>query len=317
MIGLEGTSDNVGLMNTRNATPNRENLPGQEFRDRKGRGFAEFASSSGHPARLVDRWLVRRTESTGSTNDDLDRAAQSGAPDRLVLVADHQTAGRGRLDRKWEAPAGANLLVSILFRSVPDRPHRLTQAVALAAVSACQTLCVKPQQGSSPDDIDVSLKWPNDIVVGSRKLAGILASASTSRIPRIVDDVEVAIPEHVVVGLGLNVGWAPDGAASLCEFRPDIHRDDVLLELVTALDDLLESCVTVRGSDEFHELYRRNLSTIGRSVRVELPSGRVLEGRALDVGADGRLEVLDTCAVTHRIDVADIVHLRFPEAPTS
>jgi len=317
LIGLEGTSDNVGLMDTRHATPNGENLPGQEFRDRNGRGFAEIVATSGHPAGVVDRWLVRRIESTGSTNDDLDRAARSGAPDRLVLVADHQTAGRGRLDRKWEAPAGVNLLVSILFRTVPDRPHRLTQAVALAAVRACRTLCRTPQFDVSPDDIDVSLKWPNDIVVGPRKLAGILASASTSRHPRIVDDVEVGIPDHVVVGLGLNVGWAPDGAACLREFRPDVHRDDVLVELVTALDGLFDSCVDVRGSDEFHDSYRKNLSTIGRSVRVELPSGSILEGRALGVGVDGRLEVLDTCALTHHIDVADIVHLRFADSPES
>ncbi|MFM8856574.1 MAG: biotin--[acetyl-CoA-carboxylase] ligase [Actinomycetota bacterium] len=299
-------------MDTRNATPNEENLPGQDFRDRKGRGFAEIIAASGHSVRLVDRWLVRRIESTGSTNDDLDRAAQSGAPDRLVLVADHQTAGRGRLDRKWEAPAGANLLVSILFRTVPDRPHRLTQAVALAAVRACRAVTT-----NSPHEIDVSLKWPNDIVIGSRKLAGILASASTSRLTRIVDDVEVGIPEHVVVGLGLNVGWAPDGAARLGEFRSDIHRDDVLVELLAALDDIFDSCVTVRESDEFHESYRRNLSTLGRAVRVELPSGSVLEGRALGVGVDGRLEVLDACAVTHHIDVADIVHLRFPDSPVS
>jgi BirA family biotin operon repressor/biotin-[acetyl-CoA-carboxylase] ligase len=170
--------------------------------------------------------------------------------------------------------------------------------------------------GNSPADADVTLKWPNDIVIGSRKLAGILASASTSRRPRIVDDIEVAIPEYVVVGLGLNVGWAPDGAARLCEFR-DIHRDDVLVELVTALDDLFDPCVTVRESDEFHESYRKNLSTIGRAVRVELPSGSVLEGRALGVGVDGRLEVLDACAMTHHIDVADIIHLRFPDSPES
>jgi BirA family biotin operon repressor/biotin-[acetyl-CoA-carboxylase] ligase len=156
----------------------------------------------------------------------------------------------------------------------------------------------------------VSLKWPNDIVIGTRKLAGILASASTSRELRIVDDVEVGVPEHVVVGLGLNVRWAPDGAVSLVKFRQDIHRDDVLLELVAGLDVLLDSCLAVRESDEFHESYRKNLSTIGRLVRVEMPSGDVLEGRALGVGVDGRLEVLDACAVSHHIDVADIIHLR-------
>jgi BirA family transcriptional regulator, biotin operon repressor / biotin---[acetyl-CoA-carboxylase] ligase len=297
--GLEGTSDNVGLMDTRNATSEEENLPGQEFRDRKGRGLADFVSTYAGthdgPAGCAERWTLRHMEATGSTNDDLLRAGESGAPDRLVLVADHQSAGRGRLDRRWEAPPGANLLVSILFREVPDRPHRLTQAVALAAVSACRNF------GIESEDFDVSLKWPNDIVIGQRKLAGILASASTSWRP-------TGVPDFIVVGLGLNVQWSPADAVCLADFGADVHRDDVLGALVIGLDELL----AMDPADLF-DVYRSELSTIGRSVRVELPSGDVLRGRALGVGVDGRLEVLDTCAITHHIDVADIVHLRFDE----
>ncbi len=221
----------------------------------------------------------------------------------MVLAADHQTAGRGRLDRRWEAPAGANLLVSFLFRTVPDRPHQLTQAVALAAVNACREIArdIAPQP-------EVSVKWPNDIVVGSRKLGGILATASTERRTRRVDGIDVSVPEHVVVGLGLNVQWAPNEAAHLCEFVSDAHRDDVLFALVACLDGLLDL-----SPGDLHDRYRHHLSTLGRAVRVELPSGEVLEGRALGVGIDGRLEVLDGCAMTHHIDVADIVHLRLAE----
>lgn len=297
-------------MNTRNATPGDDFLPGQEFRDRNGRRFAELVSASTASGRLPGNWNLRRIESTASTNDDLVRAAASGAPDRLVLVADHQTAGRGRLDRRWEAPAGENLLVSFLFRVVPDRPHRLVKSVALAAVQACRQIT----RVADPD-VEVTLKWPNDIVIGARKLAGILAVAS-SRQHEVEGDCEggttsVFVPEFVVVGLGLNVRWAPDGAVSLAEFVDDVHRDDVLLATLAALDELIEA-----RAEEVLTRYEADLSTIGRAVRVELPSGEVLSGRALGVGADGRLEVLDSCAITHHIDVADIVHLRLAEEPT-
>ncbi len=83
-------------------------------------------------------WNVSHVPVTGSTNDDLLAAAAAGAPDRSVLVADHQTAGRGRLDRRWDAPPGVNLLVSILFRTVPSPPSTLTQRVGLAAIDACR-----------------------------------------------------------------------------------------------------------------------------------------------------------------------------------
>ena len=91
---------------------------------------------------------------TGSTNADLLAAAATGAPDRTVLVADHQTAGRGRLDRRWDAPPGVNLLVSILFRTVPIPASALTQRVGLAAIDACLVAA----------GVEAVLKWPNDLL---------------------------------------------------------------------------------------------------------------------------------------------------------
>ena len=105
-------------------------------------------------------------------------AAASGAPDRSVLVADHQTAGRGRLDRRWDAPPGANLLVSILFRTVPSPASALTQRVGLAAIDACRAAA----------GVEAVLKWPNDLLLDDRKLAGILAQR--------------AADGSIVVGLG-------------------------------------------------------------------------------------------------------------------
>src|SRR3954467_10569212 len=112
-------------------------------------------------------WNVTWVAETGSTNADLVAAAMADAPDRTVLATDHQTAGRGRLDRRWDAPPGSNLLVSMLLRHVPDDPHVLSQRVALAAVAACRREA----------DVQVTIKWPNDLLLDGAKLAGILAQA--------------------------------------------------------------------------------------------------------------------------------------------
>lgn len=226
-----------------------------------------------------ERWQVWSVDETGSTNTDLLAACDAGAPDRTVLATEHQTAGRGRLDRRWDAPPGANLLVSLLFRDVPDDPGELTRRVGLAAVRAVEE--VRP-------GAEAALKWPNDVLLGGRKLAGILAQRSADG--------------PVVVGLGLNVGWAPDGAARLdgCQ-RPD----EVLAHLLTAFDEL---------PADVHDAYRAALDTLGAAVRVELPGGSI-EGRAVDVERDGRLLVVDACAITHRVDVGDVVHLRPADGP--
>ncbi|MEY2402245.1 MAG: BirA family transcriptional regulator [Ilumatobacteraceae bacterium] len=220
-------------------------------------------------------WLITTVDETGSTNADLLTAAAAGAPDRSVLRARHQTAGRGRLDRQWIAPPGANLLVSLLFRDVPEHAHQLTQRVALAGVAACAAIA-----GVSPE-----LKWPNDLLLDGRKLAGVLAQAGGDG------------PAYVVVGIGLNVGWAPDGAARLGE---GYDPGEVLALMLDAYDRLPADTT---------EMYRSALATIGQHVRVEL-AGSAVSGRALDVLPDGRLVVLDDCGITHRFDTGDVVHLR-------
>jgi BirA family biotin operon repressor/biotin-[acetyl-CoA-carboxylase] ligase len=220
-------------------------------------------------------WHITIVDETGSTNADLAAAAATGAANRSVLMARHQTSGKGRLDRRWEAPPGTNLLASILFRDVPEHPHQLTQRVGLAAARACSELA-----GVSP-----VLKWPNDLLLDGRKLAGILAQAGGTG------------TEYVVVGIGLNVGWAPEEAARLGDGYDPL---DVLHAMLVAFDDL---------PDDITDTYRASLATIGQSVRVELSASEVV-GRALDVLPDGRLVVLDECGVTHRFDTGDIVHLR-------
>jgi len=239
------------------------------------------ANQSGH-------WHVTAVEETGSTNADLMAQGTAGAPDRTVLRAEYQSAGRGRLDRTWEAPRGVNLLVSLLFREVPARLHVLTQVVALAATQVARDC-----------GVEAVLKWPNDILVGTQKLAGILAQAAPV-------GADGKIP-FVVVGIGCNLGWAPPDAASLASsgWTREVTPDEFLQAMLPEIDRLLSL------SDEaMNAEYVANLATVGSRVRVEMPSGEDIIGRAMSVELDGRLVVLDDCAVTHRIDTADVVHLR-------
>jgi BirA family transcriptional regulator, biotin operon repressor / biotin---[acetyl-CoA-carboxylase] ligase len=235
-------------------------------------------------------WDVRHVDETGSTNADLIAAVVAGtAADRTVLVADHQTAGRGRLDRRWEAPPGANLLASIVVAPIPAVPAEATHRVGVAAVAAARRFA---RADVAPD---VGLKWPNDVLVGDRKLAGILAQR---------------VPDHdaVVVGIGLNVGWAPDGAAALGPLAADASRDAPahparLLRALLEEIDALPADVASR--------YAESLATIGRRVRVEMPAGAApLHGRADGVDEAGRLIVIDVSGRRHALDVGDVVHVR-------
>ncbi len=239
---------------------------------------------------VVGHWILHHVAATGSTNTDLWAMAEAGAPDRTALRADHQTSGKGRLDRRWEAPAGENLLVSLLFREVPEDPGTLVHAVAVAAAQACEEVA----------GVEPALKWPNDLLGadGTRKMAGILAQAGP---------ISDSGPAFVIVGLGLNVNWAPDDATSLSHEAggQPFAVGDVCRALLRRLDE-----VTSWSATRLHEEYRRRLGTLGREVRVEVNAEETVEGRALDVEADGRLVVLDRCGVTHRFAVGDVVHVR-------
>ena len=229
-------------------------------------------------------WTVLRVPETGSTNTDLVEAARAGAAHGTVLVADHQTAGRGRLDRRWDTQPGANLLVSILFRRGWHHPHELTQRVALAAADAAHALT-----NARPE-----LKWPNDLLLGDAKLAGILAQAvgAGSQI------------DAIVVGMGLNLGWAPEGAARL----DGVGRDEFLYEWLARL--------AASWHDPVGPTYRSRLATIGRRVRVERSgdasgSGDLI-GTAIDVDPDGALAVQTDDSTVHRVSIGDVHHLRHP-----
>ena len=172
----------------------------------------------GEPAnRFAD---VRRFATIDSTNRYLLECAAAGEPEGVVAVADEQTAGRGRLDRSWVAPPGAALLVSVLLRPrLPiERLHLVTLAAALAAIDAVKVLA----------GVDARLKWPNDVVVDDRKLAGILAESDGAG--------------AIVVGMGLNVrgDWFPPELAATAT-ACDVDRDELLDAWLRAFDARLDA----------------------------------------------------------------------------
>ncbi len=252
-------------------------------------------------------WTVRSVAETGSTNADVLAGLDRGeALAHTVLRADHQTAGRGRLDRRWDAPAGANLLASLCFASEPPasgrsgvtiRPVELTQAVGLAAVLAVDRLADEREPRS--ESPRAGLKWPNDVLLGDAKLAGVLAQRSPGG--------------EIVVGIGLNVGWAPDGAACLSsDLGVDVEPEQFLDVMLTELDAHL-SC----ARDERRRRYVERLHTLGRTVRIELPAGDDVVGVAEGIDEPGRLLVrvasdAGPSEEVRAIDVGDIVHLRTP-----
>lgn len=239
---------------------------------------------------------------TGSTNADLLAAARAGAADRTVLVAERQDSGRGRLDRSWVSPPGAGLTFSLLLRPAGVPGERVGWLPLLAGLSVVRAV-------SALTDVPIALKWPNDVLLGPEqaKCAGILAEA----------DPGAPGGPAVVVGIGLNVTTAPadlpEGATSLHAAGARLTRDEVLAAiLIRLLDD--EAAWRAAGGDPtgggLRAAYRAVCATLGRDVRVSLPDGSYLLGRAEDLDPDGRLVLrLDSGAV-RTVAAGDVVHVR-------
>lgn len=236
---------------------------------------------------------------TGSTNADLTAAAKRAAPDRSVLVAEHQNAGRGRGTREWLAPPMAGLSLSVLLRpdGVPSlRWGWLPLLAGLAVADAVRATA----------EVDTVLKWPNDVLIGGRKCAGILA--------------EVAESGALVVGIGLNVTQRADelppeaDATSLAvEAATCTDRDPLLRAVLRELARLDRHWREHHGDPEASGLraaYLERCATIGQRVRVQLPADAVLTGDAVDIDAHGRLTVRDDDGRDHHVAAGDVVHVR-------
>jgi BirA family biotin operon repressor/biotin-[acetyl-CoA-carboxylase] ligase len=263
---------------------------------------------------------IRIFDEVGSTNTELMEAARAGAPEGVVMVADHQRAGRGRLGRTWSAAPGTSLLVSVLLRpSLPaDEVPLVNTAAGLAAADAVQAT-----GGFRP-----GLKWPNDLVVpgargvpgspgargvpvtagagADRKLAGMLSESSPT---------EDGGPPAVVVGLGFNVtaGAYPGelaGLATSCEEeagRP-VGRALLLMAFLEALERRY-SVLLAGGAQATLDAYQADSATLGCQVRVELATGTV-EGVAGRLAGSGELIVTRGDGEEVRVSAGDVIHLR-------
>lgn len=257
---------------------------------------------------------VRVVAETGSTNADIMAAALSGEPEGLVIVAERQLAGRGRLARRWHAPAQAALTLSVLLRPTVGRVSWLPLLAGVALADAVGRLA----------EVEAALKWPNDLLVrlpggGWGKCAGILAEAG---------------PDVVVLGIGLNVlqradelpppllsSHDPTAPPNPSAFPPTSlalagatlsDRPPLLKALLRTLADRYRAYQAAGGDPVGSGLmaaYREHCATIGQPVTVSLPGGGELRGQACDIDADGRLVVADEDG-THALAAGDVHHVR-------
>jgi len=265
---------------------------------------------------------VEVTAVTGSTNADLLARAAGGAAAGLVLAAEEQRAGRGRMGRAWLAPPRAALTFSLLVRPDTVPPARRGWLPLLAGVSVASAV-------RAAASVDARLKWPNDVLAGPAKLAGILAEAAG---------------DAVVVGIGLNVSTEPGElpppgptlrpprgpagalpatslrvlaatvpAASGAAWAGSGDRERLLTGILAAFEHWYLAWRQAGGDPDRCGLraeYTRLCATIGRRVRVELPGGQPLSGLAVGVDPDGRLLVRVSAGAEVPVAAGDVVHLR-------
>ncbi len=239
--------------------------------------------------------------------------ARQGEAEGVVLVADAQTAGRGRAGRSWTAPPGSSLLCTILLRPPATVAPLVTFALAVAASEMVEELA-----GFSP-----GLKWPNDLVVdderGTRKLAGILAEAEWPPSAHHSGGYRAPAPHEratVAAGIGCNVDWPvelPDELADVAVAMNhicgrSIDRDDALEILLDRLDVHYDKLVTGAGAVVLDD-WRARSATLGRRVRVDLGADDVT-GTAIDVTDQGHLVVEANGGRRRTLAVGDVVHLR-------
>lgn len=256
---------------------------------------------------------LRVVEETGSTNEDVRAAAVAGAPEGTVVVAEHQTAGRGRLDRRWVAPPRSGLTFSLLLRPTTVPARRWPWLPLLAGRAVVDGL-------TATTGLTVRLKWPNDVLVDERKLGGIL-----------VERVETPTGPAAVVGIGLNVTMIADELPTaraatgtetalmptslLLAGARTTDRASLLAVLLRALEARYQAWRAVGGDPDagpgggLRADYRAVCATLGRDVRVQLAPDQWISGRARDVDADGRL-VVRTSAGDRALGAGDVTHLR-------
>ncbi|MCP2260437.1 BirA family transcriptional regulator, biotin operon repressor / biotin-[acetyl-CoA-carboxylase] ligase [Streptoalloteichus tenebrarius] len=259
---------------------------------------------------LVDqnRWAALDVvDRTGSTNSDLAEAARAGAADRTVLIAEEQTAGRGRQQRSWTSPRGAGLYVSVLWRPRGVPAPRLAWLPLLTGLVLAEVI-------DELTGIEAAVKWPNDLLVGPAraKCAGVLAEV-----------VSVQPEPAVVVGVGLNVSHRRDELATgpggltatslAVEGMTSVSREQVAVAFLRHLATAEAQWRQAAGdpvASGLQTAFRQVCATVGQQVRVELPNGGALHGTAVDVDADGRLVIREASGALVPVSAGDVVHVR-------
>ncbi|MFD3657439.1 biotin--[acetyl-CoA-carboxylase] ligase [Streptomyces sp. NPDC058620] len=242
-------------------------------------------------------------ETTGSTNSDL-AARADGLAEGTVLVAEEQTAGRGRLDRTWTAPPRSGLFFSVYLKPGDVPPHRWGWLPLLAGVATATAL-------AQSAGVDTALKWPNDLLVtidgAERKAGGILAERAG---------------EGVVIGIGLNVSLRADelpvpAAGSLAlAGAVSTDRETLLRAVLRGLEEWYGSWRAADGdaaASGLQAAYAAGCATLDRTVRAELPGDRSVVGEAVAIDGDGRLVLSTGDGLQEPVSAGDIVHLRTEE----
>lgn len=242
-------------------------------------------------------------DSTGSTNSDLAGRAAS-LTEGAVLVAEEQTAGRGRLDRTWTAPARSGLFFSVYLAPAPVPVQRWGWLPLLAGVAAATGL-------ARSAGVDTALKWPNDLLVTvegeERKTGGILAERAG---------------DGVVIGIGLNVSLrtdelpAPTAASLALAGAVSTDRETLLRGVLRSLEQWYGQWRAADGdaaASGLQEAYAAGCATLGRTVRAQLPGDRTLTGEAVAIDGDGRLVLSSEDGLREPVSAGDIVHLRGAE----
>lgn len=243
-------------------------------------------------SRLKTNWIGQSLyyyDSIDSTNVQAKRLAEEGAPDGSLVVADQQTAGRGRRGRGWISPAGANLYFTLLLRPriAPDKASMLTLVMAMAVARGIQS---RMGDGRSPggQNASVGIKWPNDIVIMGRKACGILTELSLS--------VEQGTIDYLVIGVGINVKRQTFSeelqghAIALEEVLDEVSRSELLNAVLTAFEGYYEEFLATGDLTRLQKDYNELMVNLGQQVRVLDPKGEY-EGIARGIRNTGELLV--------------------------
>ena len=254
---------------------------------------------------------IHMHERLDSTNREAMAMAQAGAGHGTLLLADAQTAGKGRMARTWFSPPGLNIYASVIIR-VPMEPSRmavwlswLPLMAALGVAEAIETIA----------DARVAVKWPTDLLIGERKLAGILCESGTSP----------GVGAFQVIGMGINVnGMRTDFPEELQESATSIRqetgglvdRNRLVAQLLTGLESRMKELLSA-GREPLAHAYRRRCATIGKTVKAMLADGHECVGMAEAIAEDGSLTLVQASAsganqapVVRQLRAADIVHVR-------